>query len=267
MHFLLNCFAIFYIGRAVEHNHGFLSAAVLFIVPGVGSTIISAMFLPQYVSVGASGGIFGLVGACVADIVKNHKLLFSDFINKGRSKKHHLIVIFVLILDIFLNLLLGLTPYTDNFMHLGGFVLGFICASSMLANVDIAEVQRNRFKSRAISKFYRFFGLIISFVCILVVTIALFHGDGLSSPCKSCGVISCVSFPPWADYDKKWYYCDECGSVIAYGRKDPQSGKYVAIEMNCPAGNTIIFSLDGYAADKDSLQENLPSFCRERCLI
>lgn len=85
--------------------------------PKVGSIIISAIFLPQFISVGASGGIFGLIGACVADITKNWRLIFSDFINKGRSKRHHLTVVVILLLDIFLNLLLGLTPFTDNFMR------------------------------------------------------------------------------------------------------------------------------------------------------
>ena len=117
IHFLLKCFVIFYIGRAVEQNRGILIAVILFIVPSIGSTIISAIFLPQFILVGASGGIFGLIGGCVAEIIKNRQLLFSDFINKGKSKTHHKIVVFVLVMDIFLNLLIGLTPFT-NFMHL-----------------------------------------------------------------------------------------------------------------------------------------------------
>lgn len=235
-------------------------------MPSVGSTIVSAIFLPQFISVGASGGIFGLVGACVADIAKNRKLLFSDFINKGRSKRQHVYVVLVLVLDVFLNMLMGLTPYTDNFMHLGGFVLGFICASTMLSEVDIAGTKNNRFRPRAVGVFSRFFGLLVCCVCIVAASVILFHGDGVTSPCKSCGVISCVSFPPWNDYDDRWYYCDDCGSVVAYGRKNPQSGEYVAIEMDCPRGNTIVFSLDGYDNDKESLRENLPFFCRDKCM-
>lgn len=56
IHYLLNCFALFYIGRAVEHSHGTRSTAIVFIVPSVGSVIMSSIFLPQYISVGASGG-------------------------------------------------------------------------------------------------------------------------------------------------------------------------------------------------------------------
>lgn len=266
VHFLLNCFAMFYIGRAVEQNHGFLSAVVIFTVSAIGSTIISAIFLPQFISVGSSGGIFGLIGACVADIIKNRKLLFSDFINKGRSRKHHAFVILVLVVDIFLNLLMGLTPYTDNFMHIGGFILGFACASTMLSQVDIIGEKSYRFsRSRIYLIFSRYFGLVISCVCILAALAILFTGDGTSSPCESCGVLSCVSLPPWADQDKKWWYCDDCGAVKAFGKKDSVTGEYVAIEMECPQGNSITFSLEGVANDKDSLQKNLPKFCRERC--
>jgi hypothetical protein len=175
--------------------------------------------------------------------------LFSDFINKGRSKRQHVYVVLVLVLDVFLNMLMGLTPYTDNFMNLGGFVLGFICASTMLSEVDIAGTKNNRFRPRAVGVFSRFFGLLVCCVCIVAASVILFHGDGVTSPCKSCGVISCVSFPPWNDYDDRWYYCDDCGSVVAYGRKNPQSGEYVAIEMDWPRGNTIVFSLDGYDND------------------
>lgn len=56
IHYLLNCFAIFYIGRAVEYSHGTLSTSLLFIIPSVGSVLFSSLFLPQYISVGASGG-------------------------------------------------------------------------------------------------------------------------------------------------------------------------------------------------------------------
>jgi len=65
----------------VEQCHGFAAAAILFIIPAVGGTILSAIFLPEYISVGASGGIFGLIGACIADICINWSLLFSKQVN------------------------------------------------------------------------------------------------------------------------------------------------------------------------------------------
>jgi membrane associated rhomboid family serine protease len=68
IHYAINMAAFWFIGGAVEQSHGLVAAILLFAVPGVGGNILSAIFLPRYISVGASGGIFGLIGACVADI-------------------------------------------------------------------------------------------------------------------------------------------------------------------------------------------------------
>ena len=94
-----------------------ISASVLFVVPAIGGTILSAIFLPEYITVGASGGIFGLIGACLSDIIMNWKLLFSDFITENGKRHKHAMVIVFLLLDIALNMILGCTPYVDNWSH------------------------------------------------------------------------------------------------------------------------------------------------------
>lgn len=81
IHYFLNMAALWFIGKAVEQCHGTAAAAILFIIPAVGGTILSAIFLPEYITVGASGGIFGLIGACIADICINWSLLFSKQVN------------------------------------------------------------------------------------------------------------------------------------------------------------------------------------------
>jgi membrane associated rhomboid family serine protease len=115
VHFFINGLALWFVGKAIETTHGSIAAAIHFIMPAVGGTILSAIFLPEYITVGASGGIFGLIGACLSDIIMNWKHLFSDFVTEnGRRNRHVLIVVF-LFLDIALNCLIGLTPYVDNF--------------------------------------------------------------------------------------------------------------------------------------------------------
>jgi membrane associated rhomboid family serine protease len=52
-------FALWYVGKAIELIHGHFQAVSSFVVPAIGGTILSAIFLPQYITVGASGGIFG----------------------------------------------------------------------------------------------------------------------------------------------------------------------------------------------------------------
>ena len=49
-HYVLNMLALRAIGCAVEQSHGTLTAAVIFCVPAIGGTILSALFLPEYIS-------------------------------------------------------------------------------------------------------------------------------------------------------------------------------------------------------------------------
>jgi len=55
IHYFINMLALWLIGYAVEQSHGLIASAILFMIPAVGGTIISALFLPEYISVGASG--------------------------------------------------------------------------------------------------------------------------------------------------------------------------------------------------------------------
>lgn len=115
IHYIFNMMALWFVGSAVESIHGFIAVSIIFTISAIGGTLMSAIFLPQYISVGASGGIFGLIGSCLADIVINWNLLFSDFVNEGQSKRSHATILVVLIIDIGANTLLGMTPFVDNF--------------------------------------------------------------------------------------------------------------------------------------------------------
>ena len=115
VHYFINTLALWFVGKAIETSHGIIAAAILFIIPAIGGTILSAIFLPEYITVGASGGIFGLIGACCADIIMNWKLLFCDFVTENGKRHRHAMVVVFLLLDIALNCIIGLTPYVDNF--------------------------------------------------------------------------------------------------------------------------------------------------------
>jgi len=51
IHYFINILALWLIGYAVEQSHGFIASVVLFMIPAVGGMIISALFLPEYISV------------------------------------------------------------------------------------------------------------------------------------------------------------------------------------------------------------------------
>lgn len=202
--------ALWFVGGAIETSHGWFAAMVIFCISAVGGTILSAIFLPEYITVGASGGIFGFIGACIADIIMNWSLLFNDFVTENGKKHRHLVVIVVLLLDIALNSIIGLTPYVDNFTHLGGMVYGFLCGLSTMQRLssDFFGMEDTAL-SRAKHFVAKFFGIIISVFALGVTLALLLNMDSSSAPCPECTWLSCVPFPPWENATNKWWYCDE----------------------------------------------------------
>mmetsp|Transcript_3503 Transcript_3503/g.5338 ORF Transcript_3503/g.5338 Transcript_3503/m.5338 type:complete len:601 (+) Transcript_3503:205-2007(+) len=263
VHYFINMLALWFVGSAIERTHGVLAAIILFVIPAIGGVILSAIFLPQYITVGASGGIFGLIGACLADIIMNWKLLFSDFVNENGKKHRHVMVVVFLIADIVLNCIIGLTPYVDNFTHLGGMTIGFLCGISTMERLssDFFGIHQNCMtKTKQI--IIRFFGLIVSIIGILIATIVLLEGDGATTPCPNCNLLSCVSFPPWNDYNNRWWYCDDCGGVTAQIMIQPT----LHLDMKCPDGMNVQIDLGADTKiDKGDLEGRLPEYCRDFC--
>eukprot|EP00574_Skeletonema_japonicum_P009915 CAMPEP_0201718010 /NCGR_PEP_ID=MMETSP0593-20130828/3609_1 /ASSEMBLY_ACC=CAM_ASM_000672 /TAXON_ID=267983 /ORGANISM="Skeletonema japonicum, Strain CCMP2506" /LENGTH=560 /DNA_ID=CAMNT_0048208189 /DNA_START=251 /DNA_END=1930 /DNA_ORIENTATION=+ len=237
IHYFLNMVALWLIGRAVEQCHGFMAAVILFIIPAVGGTILSALFLPEYISVGASGGIFGLIGACIADICMNWSLLFSKhaFDSGDGTRIRHVKVLLWLVFDIVINCLVGLTPFVDNFTHLGGMVYGFLCGLSTIERLSTDFFGIAKSKCEIVRNgIVRFAGLLLSVVLIMITTAVLVDSSGTGSPCINCRYISCVPFPPWANEDNKWWYCDDCARVTADAKLDSKG--YYSLAMSCPDG-------------------------------
>jgi len=285
VHYFINILALWFVGKAIETSHGLISASVLFVIPAVGGTILSAIFLPEYITVGASGGIFGLIGACLSDIIMNWKLLFSDFITENGKRHKHAMVIVFLLLDIALNMVLGCTPYVDNWSHctykyglfsptpihlltfatfdatVGGMVIGLLCGLSTMERLpsDFFGMEESCW-SQAKQLIFRFLGLIISVIVIIVSAIILLRGDGETTPCPSCTWLSCVPFPPTSN--TKWWYCDDCGRVTAEIIQNPT----LHLQLDCPGGTNVAVGLDtDESLDRKELEEELPSYCREFC--
>jgi hypothetical protein len=73
----------------------------------------------------------------------------------------------------------------------------------MLDLVDLFGREGNKMNQSVTMTFLsRFFGVIVSCILMIVALVILFQGDGMTTPCDSCSVLSCVAFPPWASYGK-----------------------------------------------------------------
>jgi membrane associated rhomboid family serine protease len=117
LHLGMNMINLLALGVALERLFGHLRFLLIFLVTGVISAIASFYFAPQEISVGASGAIFGLVGAYSAFILVHRKALRYGGIP----------ALLWLIVIIGLNLSIGFfIQNVDNYAHVGGLLSGLL---------------------------------------------------------------------------------------------------------------------------------------------
>lgn len=119
-HLLCNMYSLYVIGPQVENFYGKLKFIFIFLFSGICGSILSLAFSGNnIVSVGASGAIFGLLGAIV--YFGYHYRIYL-----GNVLKSQLIPIIIL------NLLIGfLVTGIDNFAHIGGLIGGVFAAMAV----------------------------------------------------------------------------------------------------------------------------------------
>ncbi len=111
MHLVFNLYALWALGPLTEESFGHRRFFMIYIFSGLGGSIASFLFTTA-LSAGASGAIFGLLGALMYDSFKRPNLWKSGL---GMN----------LIIVILVNFGFGLIqPGIDNFAHLGGLLTG-----------------------------------------------------------------------------------------------------------------------------------------------
>jgi len=115
LHVFFNMYALYNIGRQIERPLGHGLFLIVYFFSGVAGVFASFQFTPS-ASLGASGAVFGLIGA-LAVFLYRHRRLFGTV---GRSMLYNVVFIIVF------NLSLSLTPGIDIWGHIGGLVAGLI---------------------------------------------------------------------------------------------------------------------------------------------
>ena len=116
IHLGLNSYVLWIFGVEIERQIGRLFTLAVFLVTGVFAGATSFAFAPGYlVAVGASGAIFGLVGAFIAyNYLRRHHVMAQA---RLRSALGMLVI----------NLIIGFTiPLIDWRAHVGGVVAGLV---------------------------------------------------------------------------------------------------------------------------------------------
>lgn len=118
MHFLLNSYALYQLGRAVDRLFGRYRLVLIYLSGGLLGSAASVIFRPDAISVGASGAIFGLLGA----------LIYFNLIKPRTARRFFGRTLWTVLA---LNLFLGFIPGIDFFGHLGGFGGGILAAAAV----------------------------------------------------------------------------------------------------------------------------------------
>lgn len=114
IHLLFNMAALKSIGEDIEIYYGKIKYLIIYFLSLIGGTLASYIFSENSVSVGASGAIFGLLGATLIFAIKNKEKV---------SKKYFKSIVEVIVLNVLIGLSLS---NIDNYAHLGGLLSGSI---------------------------------------------------------------------------------------------------------------------------------------------
>ena len=120
IHLLVNMYSLYLIGTQIENYYGKTKYIIIYIISGICGGLLSAVGIgANAISVGASGAIFGLLGA-LAYFGYHYRLYL------GNVLKTQIIPV------IAINLLIGvMLTGIDNFCHIGGLVGGIFASMAL----------------------------------------------------------------------------------------------------------------------------------------
>lgn len=117
VHLTLNVYAIVQIGRLFERMFGTWRYVLIYFTTGISASLTSAI-INGGPSVGASGAIFGILGAFVLSVRRSPR---------WRQERGARSVVNQLVFWILANIAIGMQmPQIDNSAHIGGLVTGLI---------------------------------------------------------------------------------------------------------------------------------------------
>lgn len=121
LHIAFNMYALFLFGQAIEVRHGKPRFLALYLLSGVLGTAASLAFGPSpSIGAGASGGVFGIIGAWIAFFLPHRRVA------AARAQLQSLFFL------VGINVFIGLSIRgIDNMAHLGGLVGGFVIGSAL----------------------------------------------------------------------------------------------------------------------------------------
>jgi membrane associated rhomboid family serine protease len=117
LHVVMNSYAFFLFGRLIEMLSNRAHLAIVFLLSCIGGGLLSLLFLPDGVSVGASGGIVGMLGYMTVYAFRRRRFIAPEF---RRAMVYNIGSVFIFGLILF--------NVVDNYGHIGGLIVGSVYA-------------------------------------------------------------------------------------------------------------------------------------------
>ncbi|KAJ7969997.1 Rhomboid-like protein [Quillaja saponaria] len=194
IHLLANMLSLIFIGIRLEQQFGFVRIGLIYLLSGFGGSILSSLFIRNNISVGASGALFGLLGAMLSELITN----WTIYSNKAAA-------LLTLLVIIVINLGIGILPRVDNFAHIGGFLTGVLVGFILLPRPQFGWLEQRHLPAgvhlKSKYKAYQYVLWIVSLILLIagftVALVMLFRGENGNDRCNWCHYLSCVPTSRW----------------------------------------------------------------------
>ncbi|GFP82324.1 hypothetical protein PHJA_000375600 [Phtheirospermum japonicum] len=242
-HVLANMLSLLFVGLRLEQEFGFLRIGLLYIISGIGGSLLSSLFVRNTISVGASGALFGLLGAMLSELLVN----WTIYENKLES-------LLSLLLIILINMAVGILPHVDNFAHMGGFLTGFLLGFVLLIRPQFGWISKrkapyftgtsSKSKYKAYQCVFLVFSVILLTLGFTIGLVLLLRGVDGNDHCSWCHYMSCVPTPLWT--------CEARCTTSQYENQ---------MNLTCMQNHkSKFYTLDGYISTS-----HIQQLCAELC--
>jgi len=152
MHLLLNCYSLYIIGSQVESFLGKTKFLTIYLYSAISGSLLSTIFSGNYASIGASGAIFGLMGA-ILYFGYHYRVYLGNVI---KSQILPLIIV---------NLLFGfMVSGIDNAAHIGGLIGGVLI--TMALGIKYKSTKLEKTNGKVLTIIFTLFLLYMSLIYV-----------------------------------------------------------------------------------------------------
>lgn len=129
-HILFNMYALYILGPQIENFFGRAKFIIIYLFSGIIGNLLTIIFMPHYISAGASGGIFGLLGALV--YFGYHYRVYL-----GNVLRTQIIPVVII------NLAIGFTlPGINQVAHVGGLLSGYLITMAVGLDNKTSKIEK-----------------------------------------------------------------------------------------------------------------------------